>query len=154
MKAHSTSAQQLLSNQAGSQMQVILRKMKTVSALNQHLQTALPAEFIGHCRALLFDKGKLTLAVSNSSLANKLRFCKSDLLEKLRTIPAFGGISTIHHVIQPVETKTSNAKKSPQPRKLSPAVLALLKQMSEETQEPALRQTFQDFLTHQSNVHR
>lgn len=95
-----TTPDQILKNASG-QLDHIVRHIADLKALDGLLNTLLPAELRPHCKIANFEKGKLSIAVSNGAIASKWHYLKPQLLSQLRRHPTFAGIAHINIAARP-----------------------------------------------------
>lgn len=73
----------------------IIRKAKWLLALDQCMQTILPAEFAADCHVMNVNQFVLILGVSNAAVAMRIRLMTSELIEKLHQRAEFSAITLI-----------------------------------------------------------
>lgn len=142
----------IMTTAAQGPLQMLFEKMDSLQALDRLVKDYLPKPLATHCRVINFDKGRLVLAVENSSFATQLNFQKPDLLSRLRTVPRFSGLIGINHHVQPAPTVASALRRDRRgrpPRPLGPLALESLSSLAEQVQEPELQASLRTFLRHQ-----
>ena len=89
-----------LLNDPNSDVQFLMHKLSTITALKEQLPKILSTNIATHCRVINLRSSTLVIAVSSSVWANKLRFMLPDLLSDFRSA-GYSGLSKIEVVVQP-----------------------------------------------------
>ncbi|MDF2691527.1 MAG: hypothetical protein K0S29_1382, partial [Gammaproteobacteria bacterium] len=150
MKHTSQSLQNILSHPNGD-LGKILQAVKTIQTLNERLQNELPDNLRKHVQVTNLSQGKLFLEVSNSSVASKLHYFKSDLLHRLRKLPEFAHLKSSADIEYRIAQKAQATKvKQPEPSdfQLSLQASETLLSCIESTSDKKLKSSLKKFLKH------
>ena len=81
-------------------VQFLMHKLSTITALKSELAQFLDENTIKHCRVVNLRSSTLVIAVTSAIWANKLRFKLPDLLSNFRSA-GYTGLSKIEVIVQP-----------------------------------------------------
>ncbi len=81
----------------GTALLKIIQKARFLLALDQRVQTLLPAALASHCRVMNTHDTILVIGGDSAAIIMQLRFLSADLLGKLRLDARFNGIKEIHY---------------------------------------------------------
>ena len=85
---------------ASGELGYLVDNLNRIKRLNQTLDAIIEAPLINHCRVAHWRDNVLVLAVDSSLWANRLRFEKLNLLNRLRQ-NGFSNVSSIDIIVQP-----------------------------------------------------
>ena len=85
---------------AAGELGYLVDNLNRIKHLNQSLKEVIEQPLSAHCRLAHWRNNVLVLAVDSSMWANRLRFEKLELLNKLRK-SGFSSINSIEIIIQP-----------------------------------------------------
>jgi len=121
----------------------LYKQKQSIDRLNKNIDAYLPAAFRGHIFVMNMQNGILCLGVSNSSLASKLHFQKSDLLSALRKEPSLCGLTRIEHKLAsrpaPIETP-------PHPKPVSTSLNHMIQQALSTTNADCFKKSLRRLL--------
>jgi len=88
----------------------LINKSKTAKDLGLIFCTSLDADLAKHCHFANYKNSVVTVTVSNTSWATRLRYIIPDIIKNLRVQPEFKTITTIRYIINPQKQapKTKN----------------------------------------------
>ncbi len=124
----------------------VILKVKSLSDMDKKLKKELPSFLRPHSKLGNYENGKISLIVDSSAMASKWHYLKPDLLQKLRSDPAFSGLVSIDIKIDPTQFDFKNTPEKPKARKFSPETLELLKQTIFSTQDSKIREKLEKLL--------
>ena len=124
----------------------LYQQKNRVDRLNKAIQQRLPASYKGHVQVINLKAGKLTLGVTNSSLAQALHFEKSELLSALRKDPMFCDLVSIEHKIAITPPALKVATGAKRAKKISKNISCMLKALLANTKAPILKKSVQRLL--------
>lgn len=95
-----------------SNLKKLIKKALSSENLSHVFKTSVDQNLAKYCQFANYKKSTLTLIVTNSSWATKLRFAIPDIIKTLQVNPEFNDISKIKYVIAPNELKTARKSKT------------------------------------------
>jgi len=88
-------------NSSNQTLQQLVKKAERLLDLNQRLLEQLATPLKEHCKLANWRNGCLVIETDSAVWATQLRYSSPDLLERLRKIPEFYGLCSIHCYIRP-----------------------------------------------------
>ena len=110
------------------------------SRLSHAWHACVAEPLASHAHPVRYAAGLLFVHVNTPAWASRLRYEKPALLARLRASPAFRDIGDIHFRVVPLEPMVTNARKPPQPSRLSPQAAEVVAQTAATITDPALRE--------------
>jgi len=98
----------------GSKLSKLIEKTRGSENLEAIFHAALEENIAKHCQFANFKDSLLTVTVSNSSWAMKLRYTIPDIVKNLRIQPEFKELTKIRYTIAKPNQKTPKKKHSPE----------------------------------------
>lgn len=127
-----------LFKQQNEMLRHIMQKSLQLDQLNKKVQLYLSEDLRPHCIVADFVKGKLSIQVANSAWATQLRYCKMDLLEKLRSEAKIAHLGSIEIFVNAFTAPKLTKTASP-PRFINQAIISQLKQQISSIEDDNLR---------------
>jgi len=126
----------------------ILQAWQQLHLIDQHVQHFLPEDLKKHTHVAAFGDGKLILYADSNHWSAKLRFLKSDLMEKLRAEKAFCHLKSITIQVSPIPEARIQPKEKPRKEafKLTAEQISNLKSMIDSTQNDTFKASLERFL--------
>ena len=123
----------------------ICRKSMQMDSLNQIVRNYLPSNLQDHCRLCSYEKGLLTFVTNDAVFASELRFCLSDIRDKLRKEAGFFQLIATKIII---EAKGEYVKQTETEKtlSLSEASKFKLKEISERCNFPPLKSVLEKII--------
>ena len=82
-----------------SNLTKLVNKAKTYEDLELIFRETLDADLAKHCHFASYKNSVITVAVSNTSWATRLRYTIPDIIKNLRVQPEFNTITSIRYII-------------------------------------------------------
>jgi len=119
----------------------LINKLKSSQDLEIIFHTALDASLAKHCHFANYKNSELTVTVSNTSWATRLRFAIPDIIKQLQIQPEFKTLTSIRYtVISPqmltIKSKSPGTKLSSNNEILWQRTLADLKEKNKMSTDP------------------
>ena len=89
----------------------LINKAKSSQDLEVIFRTALDNNLTKHCQIASYKNSELTVVVTTTSMATRLRFVIPDIIKQLRIQPEFKDITNIRYTVTSSRTAATKPKK-------------------------------------------
>lgn len=134
-------------------LQSVFAKVKVLDELNRKIAAYLDPHIATYCQVANLVTGRLIIIVANGSIATQVRLQTPDLIKAFKQDSSLRKVQEIHCKVRPslaLSRFQQQAKKKQKMQPLSTETAAIIRNIAESLQDPALKEIMQRIAEHTS----